>query len=156
MSREITGKTVFGTWLFSQLGPNSSGKRREEQQSFCQSRTIHCQGRCRAGAFPQLLFHQELKRGTTFHQQTPGSLSCTGHPAHRSYTQGCHLTVSPSCPSRLQPWRALVSKRCSSLRPNRGKQMWQWQDWKKAEIKVMYFSLELTEPLSKMPVFLPA
>lgn len=27
---------------------------------------------------------------------------------------------------------------------------------KKAEIEVMCFSLELTEPLSKMPVFLPA
>lgn len=71
-------------WSFSKLGPNSSGKKREEQQSFFWSRPSHCQGHCRAGASPQLLFHQKLK--TTFHQPTdPQSASLVLYIQHAGH-----------------------------------------------------------------------
>lgn len=89
--------------LYLACGPSvnwgqTSGKKREEQQSFFWSKPIHCQGHCRAEASLQLLFHQKLK--TTFHQPTDPSirLSCTVHPAHRPYTHWCNLTVSSSSP----------------------------------------------------------
>lgn len=102
MSREITGKTVFGMWLFSKLGPNSSGKSSRVSASL-EPFTV----RVVAGQEPPTApVSPRTKEGDDLPANRPSSsLSCTGHPAHRPYIQGCHLTVSPSCPSRLQPWR---------------------------------------------------
>lgn len=115
---------------------------------------MHCQGHCRAGSSLQPPFHQELKRGKTFQPADPQSASGALHPAHGPHIQGCHLTVSSSSPCRLQPWKALLSLFITETKQKQANVTMTRQ--KKAEIKVTYFSLQLVESLSKMPVFLPA